>query len=161
MIDLTTQKVLRDALVFFLLTTILFFLLFGMTLLTKDKWQEGLRTQVDRVLSITNPGEYSTANFIQINSPFAVSAAVYELNNINTLNTNKMDAVILRVTGIYGPQAVVFLYNKDTKESTFCGIAGIDNQNYSKNRYGISDFYIQYWAKRLPELVEDQEMENN
>lgn len=58
--------------------SILFFTVFGV----KNRWQNGLRETVQNVLDTQYPETYKVARFCQINAPFAVSAAVFEVTNL-------------------------------------------------------------------------------
>jgi hypothetical protein len=94
-------------------------LLFGLVLLTRTSWQNGLRSQAQVVLDRVYPGEYRMSAFIPLNSSFAASAAVFELltperivSSLLGTDANvvqKQYGIILKVPTLFGPLPGVFV----------------------------------------------------
>lgn len=155
MIDITKQKMLHDTIAFSLLILVLFFLLFGLTFFTRSSWQNGLKAEVEKRIESTFPNQYTVGSFVKINSPLATSGASYALVEKAESNNqpDEVYAVIIRVTGLYGPIPLVFIYNATNKTGNYCGYAGFDDEIQDMNKYGISSVLINYWINRLPEII--------
>lgn len=139
---------------FCLILFALFLLLTLSTVLTRKSWTLGLRTQIQSALDEALPEESLTVgNAVQIEQPLSVSAAVYELSN-NTEEHEKGLVVLVRITGIAGPAAALYVCAPGQNDFSYIGIIG-DDQFYDKDFswYKIAYRQIQYWQNRIPLII--------
>ncbi len=125
----------------------LFLILSLFTVLSRSNWERGLRSAVEDVFT---DDDFRVGDMVKIDSAFSVSGAVFELDSNKTRSKNY--ALILRITGYYGPLPAVFIY-QDGKVS-FKGIAYFKNsvsREFDKNEF---DAQISYWTARAKDIIE-------
>lgn len=139
---------------FCLILFVLFLLLTLSTVLSRKSWTVGLSTQIQNTLDKVLPEEsYKVEEAIQIEQPLSVSAAVYRLSNGTEKDENGR-AVLVRITGIAGPAAALYIRDSSEKEFKYIGILG-DEQFYDQSFpwYGVAHRQIEYWKNRIPLLL--------
>lgn len=148
----TLKKILIKYGYFCLILFALFLLLTLSTVLSRKSWTLGLKAQIQRALDISHADEQLTlGDAVQIEQPLSVSAAAYKV----TLDGEEGGyAVLVRVTGIAGPAAVLYLRRPHEREYSYVGIIS-DDQLYDSSFpwFGIAYRQIEYWRNRVPQIV--------
>jgi hypothetical protein len=138
---------------FTVIVLVLFFLLAIVTLLSRDTWKEKLQASVSDVLSAKYGTTYVVGDYVDIQTPAVVSAAVYKITD--TERNTEGRAVLLRLTGISGPAAAVYTYFDGEEKGTFAGYAA--NSHYLSGDdeldYNASKTQINYCARQIPVIV--------
>lgn len=130
---------------------VVFGLLVYVTLSSRKSWNNNLKVAVEKVLDDVNPNQWSVGNNVPIKNPMKMNASCYEARNIKDGTLQK--AVILRTATLYGPQAAVFLYD-DNNVVTFVGYSSLHGRINEEINYALNDKRIEYWQKKLPEILE-------
>ena len=150
----SSKKLLKQYGIFAGIIIGLFALLTCVILLSENKWQNGLKEEISRVLEEEAPGEWIVGEYIEINAPVALSSACFQVRRKD--NGAKKYALIVRIETIYGPLPAVFLYN-DKSVAQFIGIAGLHGRVRKVIGNGKNDAKINYWIKRIPDIVRNAE----
>ncbi len=139
---------------FCLIIFALFLLLTLSTVLSRKSWTLGLKTQIQNTIDTVYPEDKLTVeNAIQIEQPIAVSAACYKLTREGE-STGNGRAVLVRVTGIAGPEACLYIRKPGEDSFTYVGVISDDNlYDTSFPWYGVSYRQITYWQKRIPLII--------
>lgn len=149
----TSKMQLHSFGLFSLILLVMFLFLFLIVFFTRNNWNNGLRNQVAEVVQNVYAEKYQIGNTIPITLPIAVSAAAFEVTGKNT--PEKGYAVILRMTGMSGPVAGVYLVKPGQSTPEFLGTTGFPSNSedlYSWNSLSFS--LITYWGKRIPFFIE-------
>lgn len=148
------KKLMIKYVSFSLILFSLFLLLSLSTVLSRKSWTLGLKNQIQNTLDVALPEENLVVeNAIQIEQPLSVSAACYVLTDEEKSYTNGR-AVIVRVTGIAGPSASLFIRKPGEDDFSYIGVIS-DEQLYDDSFpwYGVSYRQIEYWKKRIPLII--------
>lgn len=135
-----------------LLSLIIVFLalLVFMALFVQKNYETKMQNITQKVLSSKYP-EFIIKDKMKINTPITYSSFFYNLQSDNSSLT-KNYAIIMRVTGLSGPQPVVFACIDGKTE--YIGIAGIETTTeYRILDYGITDSMIKYYANFITEII--------
>ena len=98
--------------IFIGILVVFFGILIGMIFLSRTSWKNGIKSEVQVVLNEANPNQWIVGNFIEQQTLFSTSSAVYELHNKE--KADRYYAVIIRTTSLYGFVPAVFVYNKSS-----------------------------------------------
>lgn len=153
----TIKKLLIKYGYFCLILFALFLLLTLSTVLSRKSWTLGLKTQIQNTLDVVLPEEsFRIEEAIQIEQPLSVSAAVYHLTD-GSENDENGRAVLLKITGIAGPAAA--LYVRKPSESTFSFIGILSDDHFYDQSfpwYGVAYRQINYWKDRIPAIIGEE-----
>lgn len=136
---------------FCLILFVIFLLLTLSIVLSRKSWTLGLKAQIQSTLdSVITEEPLIVEDAIQIEQPLSVSAAAYAVS-LKDDHTVKGTAVIIRITGIAGPAAALYVRLPGQSEYSYLGIMG-DEQFYdcSFPWYKVAYRQIQYWKDRIP-----------
>jgi hypothetical protein len=136
---------------------IMFFILIIMTLMTRKSWDKGLQMQTQTVLDSFYTGGYIVGDAVQLNSPFAVSAACFK---VRFSSGQEGYAVILRMVTIYGPLPGVFIC-RNGSVPIFAGFANSGGRVSSLLNAETQNVRIHYWQNRLMKILKDSGVEND
>ncbi len=130
---------------------IMFFILFFCERCTQPSKTEGLKLQVERMLSSspkTASEGYRIEDEIFVESPLMASCTVFALTDDEN---NRGYAAIIRISGVSGPNAAVFVSKPGVSNlPVFIGFA--DSQT---NAGSFSTSQIEYWAKKVQFLMRE------
>ena len=127
-------------------------LLIAFTLLSRNSWKKGLKTQVSQVLNEYEV-KYVVGDFVELNSSFNVSCAVFSISPTGKLNEGTEYAVILRTQTLYGPLPGVYIYNIATKNAHFYGFATLHGKALNHIVDNSRNSQISYWERKIPDIV--------
>lgn len=116
--------------------------------LTQKKWISGLKNSVENVLN-ENGDDWQVLDNIEIKSPMTTNAAAYNIVNIKSKEI--CQAVIVRVTTLYGPVACVFTCNDDIV--SFAGFSSLHGRIAVQFNDKNFDQRIDYWQKKVPSIL--------
>ena len=122
----------------------------GFIKLTEGKWQRDLKKTVQTVLDEKYPDEWKVGDFIDLQNPFYVSGAAFDIYS-KKIN-KKAVAVILRTQTFYGPYPAVYIY-EDEDNSYFAGYSNIHGRIRTLMEKQITDIFISHWQKKLPDIL--------
>jgi hypothetical protein len=89
---------------------VLFFILFGFNILTRQSWERGLRHQTQLVLDRAFPGEYLVKDRVTLTPAIDMTGATFELFPKQGKPFEQRHlGMIIQVSTIFGPQPAVFL----------------------------------------------------
>lgn len=117
--------------------------------LTNKSWYVGLRSSVERVLN-EKEDLWIVGDSIEITSPMTTNAAAYNIMNKQTKEVN--EAVIVRVTTLYGPVSCVFMCNENN-EVSFAGFSSLHGRIALQFKDKSFDQRIDYWQKKIPSIL--------
>ncbi|MDY4902508.1 MAG: hypothetical protein SO116_06510 [Treponema sp.] len=125
------------------------------TLLSRNSWREGLKKQVEKVLS--NSTEYTCGSWVKLNSLATSQCSVYELVK-DGKTVPSAYGIILRVTTMYGPVPAVFTYefdeNKNNASVNFIDFVETSGPLNEKIKASALKNQIAYWKNKIPYLIE-------
>lgn len=146
----TTKKYLLVVSLIVLFLGILVFL----TLFIQKQYDLNMMKITQNVITKEYPN-YTISEKMHIDSPISYSSMFFKLNN-NEATQQENYAVIIRITGLCGPQPVVFICIEGKTE--YVGIAGIDtNKDYRIFDYGITESMIKYYSIFITEKLMEVE----
>ena len=142
-----------------LFSLILFFMVYG----SRKSWNNGLEQMTEKVLNDHAGAEYSIKGIIPVQTPLAVSAAVFELEKNNSLKSVPAYAVLIRAYGIAGALPLVYVFDDD--DAFFAGMGGLENKTATYTDtglfgYGLTTPIIEFWQKRAQALIPPKEIED-
>jgi hypothetical protein len=132
----------------------MFALLTVVIVLSENKWKNGLKDEIGRVLEEEEPGEWIVGEYIGLKTPEALSASCFQVRRKD--NGAKGYALMLRIETIYGPFPAVFLYN-DKAVARFVGIPGLHGRVLKMIGNGTNDAKVVFWIKRIPNIIKNAE----
>lgn len=140
------------------LSLVLFFLISG----SGKSREAGLKEMTEKVLKDHVLVEYTIVDTIPVQTPLAVSAAVFELKKTEFLNSAPAYAVLIRAYGIAGALPLVYVF--DGQDAIFAGIGGLENETVSYTNtglfgYGLTTPVINFWKQRAQALLPQKEPE--
>ena len=113
-----SQKLLRQYGIIVGALTMLFFILFGVTLLTRQSWERGLRHQTQLVLDRVFPGEYLVKGRVTLTPAIDMTGAAFELFPRQGKPFEKQRlGMIINTPSIFGSLPAVFLCEGGTTVS--------------------------------------------
>lgn len=133
---------------------VLFMSLWGINLITKQKWESGLKKNIQTVITANLPDNWILGNPVPLNSPYATSACLFELRNKD--NAEKYYAIIIRITTLYGHMPAVFIYNKSSGP-VFVGYSAVQGRIKRLLEENNSDSSISYWLEKIPRIIDKAE----
>lgn len=138
---------------FTVIVLVLFFVLAILSILSRDTWKSRLQYSVNEVLSAKYGDTYVVGDYIEIQTPAIVSAAVYKITD--TYKDIEGRAVLIRLTGVSGPTAAVYTYFDGDETGTFAGYAANTNilSGDEGLDYNASKTQINYCARQIPAIV--------
>ena len=154
--NLDNKTKLKTFIIFTAILILMTLILSGFALLARKNWNNRLVENVEVVLQASRPDEFNEKGLmigkaVKINSTAAVSSNVYEIVNNN--NTVEKYALITRITTYYGPQAGVFLFDKD-KGISFEGFACLKSRVLKQFENIDSDIILNYWTKNAEKICQ-------
>lgn len=117
--------------------------------LSRNSWVNGLRASVEKVLN-ENGDVWLVGDTIEISSPMTTNAAAYNIINKQTKEVS--EAVILRVTTLYGPLACVFTCDENNNVE-FAGFSSLHGRIATQFRDKSFDQRIEYWQRKVPSIL--------
>lgn len=155
------KEELKNIGIFAGIAIVLFLILFFVNIPVQKLKNAGLAKQIQYVLNVVEGDKYTVSEPVLINSSLQNIATAYrlEVNPSNAVLTGGTTyACILRITGISGPVPAVYIYNTDSG-SDFIGIAGLYEAMMEKDKCGITNVQISYWAELINELFETNDFQ--
>ena len=148
-----------SSIVIILFSLILFFMVYG----SRKSWNNGLEQMTEKVLNDHVGAEYSIKGIIPVQTPLAVSAAVFELEKNNSVKSAPAYAVLIRGYGIAGALPLVYVFDDD--DAFFAGMGGLENKTATYTDtglfgYGLTTPIIEFWQKRAQALIPPKETED-
>lgn len=155
-IDEITKKRLRIFSLFTATLLVMSLVLTGFTFLAKKSWNKKLRIQIEKVLEQSRPldfpDKFKMGKPVKINSTAAVSSNIYEV--VSSSGKTEYYALITRITTFYGPQAVVFLYDKEQGVS-FEGFACLNSRVLKQLENKETDLSVKFWTEQAKKIFEN------
>ncbi len=141
-----------------MLSLILFFMISG----SGKSREAGLKAMTEKVLKDHVLVDYTIGDMIPVQTPIAVSSAVFELKKTDFLNSAPAYAVLIRAYGIAGALPLVYVF--DGQDAIFAGIGGLENETVSYTNtglfgYGLTTPVINFWQQRAQALLPQKEPE--
>ncbi len=146
-----SKESLRIYGIFIAILAVFFMSAAGLARLSRSAWENGLRSSVKDVLDERFPGEWTVGRFLKISSPFATSAACYEIQNRG--NGESCVAVIVRTATLYGPVPAVFISGGSGRVE-FAGFSGVHGRVRRMLEDQKADIRINYWKRRVPAIID-------
>ena len=153
--NISNKKFFKNYGIFLLILIVSFLTLIYMVYLSKGFWRDNLQDSVETVLEEKQPGTWIMGDFIELKNPMATNAAAY---NVVDKNGNEAKAVILRIITFYGPVSGVYIMHSES-DVEFIGFCSIHGRIAYQLGDGKNDIRVEYWAKRIPELFEQEVVE--
>jgi len=147
--EFSSKQFFRNYAIVAALLLVAFVVLIYSVRLTRKSWVNGLKVSVEKVLNESG-NNWIVGDNIEITSPMTTNAAAYYIMNVQTKEVSQ--AVILRVTTLYGPLACVFICDDDNNVS-FAGFSSLHGRIASQFRDKNLDQRIQYWQKKVPSIL--------
>lgn len=132
-----------------ILVIIIIGILIPMTFISNSSWTKGLSVSVEKLLN-EQEEEWTVGDNIEITSPMTTNASAYKV--FNTKTKENAEAVILRVTTLYGPQSAVFLFHED-ETVTFEGYSNLHGRIAKQMSERNFDKRVDYWKQKVPEIL--------
>ncbi len=136
--------------IFSAVVVVLFGLLVLFNFLSRNSWKNGLREQVNNVLSEHESEKTSGLKAGKMALPYSygTSLALYAMEGDENLY-----ASIVRIATIFGPQAGVFLYRSGDEMADFVAFANVDGQMQISMTELSKNAQIRYWRRKIPKIV--------
>lgn len=150
------KKLILKYVYFSLILFALFLLLSLSIVLSRKSWTLGLKSQIQSTLDQNIPEcRLVVEDAIQIEQPISVSAACYRLTDPETESEDSNGrAVVVRITGITGPAASLYIRKPDEDDFTYIGVISDDNlYDTSFPWYGVSYRQVLYWKNQIPLII--------
>lgn len=156
-LDSVTKNRLKTYSIFTAILLLMILILSGFTYLAKSNWNTKLAENVEDVLKVSRPAEFSEGrlrigNPVDMNSTISVSSNMYEV--VNNFDKVVKHALITRVTTYYGPMAAVYLYDKKDGV-TFEGFACLNSRVSAQFINTESDLILNYWKDKAEKIFEN------
>ncbi|MGP1438735.1 MAG: hypothetical protein ACTTKH_06660 [Treponema sp.] len=121
-------------------------ILFSLTFLDFLKQNTLRKIVIEMLTSSPLCDEYSDVHYLEISKKYANLAfpSVFEGKN----EKSHFYVFFVRLTGKYGVQTGLFLYDEGKKKTVFCGIIGQDFKKQA-SYYGFNEGIINYWCKKI------------
>lgn len=152
--EITNKSFFRNYSFFVVILIVIFGLLIYPVLVSKKSWNTNLKTSVQKVLDEYNPGAWEVIEPIEINKPISSNCAAYTVKSINN-KSDKVEAIILRITTFYGPLPAVYLYfpEREIDSVVFAGYSSLHGRVRTQLNNNIIDKRQEYWIKKIPEIL--------
>lgn len=136
--------------IFVLIAAALFGILIYVIKVSQKAWDKNLRYAVEYTLAESEPDTWEIGSAIRIANPLSVGAACFDARNKKSGEMVK--AVIVRIQTFYGPHCGVFIVQPNNV-AEFKGYSSLHGRiaNQLKNSY--SGRRVEYWSKRIPEML--------
>lgn len=135
---------------FAVIISVFFFSVFGLSLLSEKKWNEGLKKSIQSVISEKYPDTWIIGNPVPLKSTFSTSANLYELRNRD--NAERYYAIIIRIPTMYGHMPAVYIYNKNDG-AEFAGYAAVHGRVQKLLEENKADSSVNFWLERIPAII--------
>lgn len=130
---------------------VIFGILFGMSILNKKFYSNGIKEEIQKVLNQQENAKYIIGKELKITSGIVNSAVLFELSSSES--AEKYYALMLRTPTYYGPMPAVFIYNKNSG-AKFAGYASLKGKVKLLLEENPNDVRITYWISKIPEIVD-------
>ena len=137
-----------------MLPFVLFIFLFYSIFISRKPWQKYLKTQIENVLEENEPNKWLVGNYIPINNPFTLSSACYEAKLKKSGEVYKV--VIIRIQTFYGPVSAIFTVDKEEKVD-FIAYSSLHGRVATQLNNSQADKRLEYWKKKIPEIIREKE----
>ena len=129
-----------------LIFLILVGILFSLTFLDFFKENTFKNIVVELLTSSQISKEYKNINYIEPTQKYSnlVFPSVFEVRN----EKKQFYIFFVRLTGKYGVQTGVFLYDENMQKAQFCGIVGQDF-NKKISYYGFNEGVLEHWCNKI------------
>ncbi len=131
-----------------------FMSLFGMMLLARKPWTNGLKKTIETVLEEKDESSWIVGKRIPLHSTFDSSAVLFDMRASDSVEKNYV--LLLRSATMYGHIPAVFIYNKNSG-ARFVGYSSVRGRVRALLDEGTSDSSIQYWISRIPLIIQTAE----
>lgn len=172
------EKIIYDAIGFGVFIIVLASLLFWLAVGARSSWQDGLCSVINETLSSSEKyNEYKAENFVTVQSPFALSCAVFSVKKIDDLaNANGANAlqganlqgaenldganvlqsapyaVVVRAATTFGFAPLVFFFDEEYN-GDFVGVAKLSKKSIYLNQNLLPSGTINFWQERLKRVL--------
>lgn len=131
---------------------VFFAILVVFSLLGRKSWRVGLGNEIERVFEETSYSEYSVGEYVKLNSIMSFNCAVYRALPFTKKDSDAY-AVIVRTPTLYGPVALVYVYETKRPDATFIGFAQINERLEGSVKNASLNSQVRYWAGKIPEII--------
>ena len=132
--------------------TLILFLSMGLLilaiLLSRKSWEQGLQEQVSLILQ-EEESPYSVNIMEKYKTSFSLSFASFSLLKDNRLAFG-VHAVLIRVTGLYGPNVALYIYDENTGLAEFKQFVALHGKANAAIVSVSLNSQIAYWKNRIP-----------
>jgi len=135
--------------IFTLIVAAVFGILIYIVKVSQKSWDQNLKSTVERTLTETEPDTWELGKFIKINNPVGSGSACYDARNKRNGETYKI--VIIRLQTFYGPQAGIFIIDKDGK-AAFKGYSSLHGRCAFQLKKSYTGRRVEYWKYRLEDM---------
>ena len=139
--------------IFTLITATVFCILVYTVKVSHKSWDQNLKAVIESTLSETEPDTWELGKVIQINNPVSSGASCYDARNKK--NGENYKIAIIRLQTFYGPQAGIYIIDKETKV-TFRGYASLHGRCADQLTKSFSGRRVEYWKLRLEEIFKQE-----
>lgn len=154
----SSKKLLKEYGILAGAVTGIFALLIVFVVLSRNDWRNGLKEKIGTVLEEEEPGEWIVGDYVGINAPAALSASCFQVRRRDS--GAKGYVLMLRIETMYGPFPAVFVYSEKA-DARFVGISGLHGRVRKQIGNGAGDAKINFWIKRIPDIVKNAEERGN
>ncbi|MBO4533262.1 MAG: hypothetical protein J5726_06140 [Treponema sp.] len=154
MAEITNKKFFTNYAFFLLILVFVFGILIYPVLASKKSWSVNLGNSVQKVLDEYENGRYKVTGAVEINKPITTSCAAYTVNDTTANKT--VNAIIIRITTLYGPLPAVFIYDPSaySDKVVFAGYSSLHGRVRTQLTYDSPDKRREYWQKKVPDIFE-------
>jgi len=139
------KKQLKKFALFFSVIIILTFIVILVNLFANKKNTIGLKN----ILSENLGEEYILKDEVKILNTMKVGAICFEAKK----GSSNLNVILLRVTTLYGPIPCIFIYDTQTKTTTFFDYVNVNERIKTHLPPTETDKVIQYWTNKIPEII--------
>lgn len=144
--------------IFLAIIICVFGVLVAMTFASRNSWKNGLSHEIQGFLNSFSEETYTVNKFIDINSPFATSSAIFSLIKKGADSNEIYYAVILRIPTITGPAPAVFICEEKSaskkRSVSFAGFCEDFGKAADLADSRLSPSNIDYWKSIVLKIIE-------
>lgn len=135
--------------IFALIASFVFCILVYIVKVSQKSWDANLQSVVEFTLAENEPDTWEIGKAVRINNPLGSGSACYDARNKK--NGENYKIVIIRLQTFYGPQAGIYIIDKDNSV-TFKGYSSLHGRCARQLTKSVGGRRVEYWKLRLQEL---------
>ena len=153
MSEITNKKFFTNYAFFLLILVVVFGILIFPVIASRKAWSSNLGVSVQKVLDEYEKGRFKVTAPVEIKKPITTSCAAFTVND--TVSNKTVNAIIIRITTLYGPLPAVFIYDSDNNDSViFAGYSSLHGRVRTQLMNDSPDKRREYWQKKIPEIFD-------